>query len=259
MRKPYSYCFIKIASTTLLGLWLAGCATATVPVSNEAEIDPKLAMIPLATPVPIRTMEMLDTKTNKRIEKDILTIKSSDIRKRLTTYESFTTIQKRDTSGGLTYIGNSAKVSRGTYIITFDYVNYTVQEIAFNGAAKKALGQIGVGLKITAEVTTLTNDVDIGGLLPLGFAFKDNKVSGSLRFKAYGLSNDKVSSLIPVDKQVLDVSGIQKAFEAAATVRLLIGLDETNLEPNLIGVTGVSVSESQSALNAAKSKFSTSP
>lgn len=95
--------------------------------------------------------------------------------------------------------------------------------------------------------------------MPLGIAFKDNKVSGSLRFKAFGLSNDKVASLIPADVQGLDVSGIQKAFEAAATVRLLISLDETTLEPNLIGVTGVSVSESQNALEAAKSQLSKSP
>jgi len=259
MSKHFNYELVKIASITLLGAWLTGCATATVPVTDGKTFDPQLKMIPLATPIPIRTIDTIDKKTNKRVEKDILTMTSSEIRKRLTTYESFTTIQKRDTSGGLTYIGNSAKVGKGTYIITFDYVNYTIQEVSFNGSAKKANGQIGVGLKITAEVTTFTNDVDIGGLLPLGIAFQDNKVSGNLRFKAYGLSNDKVASLIPADRQVLDVSGIQKAFEAAATVRLLISLDETNLEPNLIGVTGVSVSESESAVDAVKSKLMKTP
>jgi hypothetical protein len=259
MSKPRKYSFLKLATVVSLGAWLAGCATSTIPTSDGAMIDPQLQIIPLSTPIPIRTIETLDKKTNKRVETDVLAMKSSEIRKRLTTYESFTTIQKRDTSGGLTYIGNSAKVGKGSYVITFDYVNSTIQEIAVTGRAKPVLGQIGVGLRITADVTTLTNDVEIGALIPLGIAFKDNKVSGNLRFKAFGLSNDKVASLIPVDKQVLDISGIQKAFEAAATVRLLIGLDETILEPNLIGVTGVSVSESQNALDAAKSKLLKQP
>ncbi|MDD0986615.1 hypothetical protein [Pseudomonas shahriarae] len=259
MSRSQNYGLFQLIFVVSLGAWLTGCATATVATADIGVLDPQLPIIPLATPFPIRTIETLDKKTNKRIETDVLAMKSSEIRKRLTTYESFTTIQKRDTSGGLTYIGNSAKIGKGTYIITFDYVNSTVQEISFNGRAKPALGQIGVGLRITAEVTTLTNDVEIGGLIPLGIAFNDRKVNGNLRFKAFGLSNDKVASLIPVDKQVLDISGIQKAFEAAATVRLLIGLDETTLEPHLIGVTGVSVSESQNALDAAKSKLSKSP
>ena len=259
MTKPHNHGRLHLISGALYALWLTGCSSVVPgPAPDGAKLDPQLAIIPLTTPVPIRTIETFDKKTNKRIDTDILTMKSSDIRKRLTNYETFTTIQKRDTSGGFTYVGNSVKAAKGTYRITFDYTNSRTQEIEFDGA-KKAYGQVGVGLRITAEVTTLTNDVDIGGLMPLGIAFKDNKVSGSLRFKAFGLSNDKVASLIPADVQGLDVSGIQKAFEAAATVRLLISLDETTLEPNLIGVTGVSVSESQNALEAAKSQLSKSP
>jgi len=251
---------LKLAPALLGGLWLSGCATVSAPAPTEVAYDGQLALIPLATPIPVRTIETFDKKTNRRVETDVLSMKSSDIRKRLTSYETFTTIQKRDTSGGLTYVGNSAKSAKGTYVITFDYVNSNTQEITFNndGGTRKALGQIGVGLRIVADVTTLTNDVDIGGLMPIGIAFKDNKISGSLRFKAFGLSNDKVASLIPSDVQSLDVSGIQKAFEAAATVRLLISLDETTLEPNLIGVTGVAINDSTRALNAAKLQLTNS-
>ncbi|WP_284383589.1 hypothetical protein [Pseudomonas putida] len=249
----------KFAPTFLIGILLSGCGTVSATAPSGAAYNSQLPIIPLATPVPIRTIETFDKKTNTRIETDVLAMKSAEIRKRLTNYETFTTIQKRDISGGLTYVGNSAKAAKGNYIITFDYVNSSTQEVKFNGSEGKALGQIGVGLRITAEVTTFTNDVDIGGLMPIGIAFKDNKVSGSLRFKAFGLSNDKVATLIPADVQSLDVSGIQKAFEAAATVRLLISLDETTLEPNLIGVTGVAINESQKALDAAKSQLTARP
>lgn len=249
----------KFALTLVASIILSGCGTVSATVPSGSALDSQLPIVPLSTPIPVRTIETYDPKSKMRVETDILSMKSSEIRKRLTNYETFTTIQKRDLSGGLTYVGNSAKASKGTYIITFDYVNSTTQKITFNSSDNKAFGQIGVGLRIIAEVTTFTNDVDIGGLMPIGMAFKDKKVSGSLRFKAFGLSNDKVATSIPADVQSLDVSGIQKAFEAAATVRLLISLDETTLEPYLIGVTGVAINDSKNALDAAKSQLTALP
>ncbi|MDD2133454.1 hypothetical protein [Pseudomonas kurunegalensis] len=259
MKRTDNLYYTKHVPTLLYSVILSGCMNMAATTPDAVPYGTQLPIIPLATPVPVRTIETFDKKTNKRVETDVLSMKSSEIRKRLTNYETFTTIQRRDLSGRLSYVGNSVKAAKGSYVITFDYVNSSTQEIVSDTLPGKALGQIGVGLRITAEITTFTNDVDIGGLMPIGIAFKDNKVSGSLRFKAFGLSNDKVATLIPADVQSLDVSGIQKAFEAAATVRLLISLDETNLEPNLIGVTGVAVNDSQRALDAARSQLATHP
>ncbi|NWA29212.1 hypothetical protein HX866_30435 [Pseudomonas gingeri] len=247
---------VLIVVPLLVSLMVGGCASVQGSAPEGAGYNVRLPIIPLDAPRPIKTIEVYDAKTKRRVEADVLSLKSSEIRGRLTTYESLTTVQKRDSSGGLTYLGSGAKVAKGTYIVTFDYVNSTVQDVEFNdGVDRRATGKIGVGLRITAEITTLSNDVDITGLLPIGLAFRDNKVSGSLRFNAFGLSNDKVASLVPATMQNVDFMGIQKAFEAAATVRLLIGLDETKLEPNLIGVSGVRVDDAKKALDAAKMKF----
>lgn len=246
--------FSIAAAPILLSLLATGCSNNTVVPANSDSYG-QMAMIPLSNPIPIKSLEVYDQKSGKRISSDILSMKSSDIRKRLTTYEAITTIQKRDVSGGLTYLGSGAKVGKGSYVITFDYVNSSTQEVVFDEAKRRvALGKIGVGVRITAEITTKTNDINISGLIPLGVAYQSNNISGGIYFKAFGLNNDKVPSLIPVDMQELNAAGLQKAFEAAATVRVLMSLDETSLEPYLIGVTGVGVSDAREALDAAKKK-----
>lgn len=225
---------------------LSGCAITTMPVTDVVSSQ---GMIPVANPSPVKTIEIWDAQQQKRIETDVLSLKSADIRGRMTATETIISIQKRDTSGSLTYLGASGKVSKGSYRVTFDYSNWTNQPIAFEGGGS-ALGRIGVGLRITADLVTLENGIDLGGLLPIGIAARDRKVTGQLSFLAYGLSNDKVAIAVP-SQSILDESSIQKSFEAAATVRVLFGLDDTKLEPWLMGVSDVKTVDAPKALQAA--------
>lgn len=245
---------IKIFIVTLVSIGaLSGCATIDIP--KETLDQSIVRMIPTEIPTPIKTIEVYDDAQGKRIEKDVLSMKSADIRARLTSTETFIAVDKRDTSGSLTYLGAGGKVSKGTYRVTFDYVNYTNQNIAFNGDEKNtAIGNIGVGLRITADLTTSEDGVDLSGLIPIGLAAQDRKVSGHLNFRVYGMSNDKIALAVPATA-ILDVSSIQKSFEAAAAVRILFGLEETKLEPYLIGVANIKPAESKKALKAAEDKL----
>lgn len=238
-----------------------GCATIEAPgikaIINlpDSALNGKVQMIPTEVPMPIKTIEVYDSKLKKRVEADVLSLKSSEIRSRLTSTETFITVEKRDSSGALTYFGTGGKVSRGSYRVTFDYANYTNQNISFNDdKTKTVIGRIGVGLRITADLDTSANDVDLSGLIPIGLAAQDKKVTGRLSFLVYGISNDKVSLATP-SQSILDVGAIQKSFEAAAAVRILFGLDETQLEPYLIGVADINPTDAKKAIEAATNKL----
>ena len=241
-----------------ISLLMFGCATidsgeTAALINAESVMD--APMLPAKIPMPVKTIEIYDAMQKKRVEADVLSLSADDIRKRLTTTQTLIAIQKRDSSGSLTYLGSGGKVSRGSYRVTFDYANYTNQEVSFGGSTSNAaIGRIGVGLRITADLDTFSNNVDLSGLFPIGLAAKDGKVSGRLSFEVYGMSNDKVALAIP-SNSILDESSIQKSFEAAATVRVLFGLPETKLEPYLIGVANIKPVDASAALAAAASKL----
>lgn len=209
-------------------------------------------IIPTSIPEPIQTLQIYDKATNKRVEADVLSLDSKTIRDRLTSTTTFITLQQRDDSGNLKYLTASANLKRGTYIVTLDYTNFTTQDIQpEDSCLGTVVGEIGVGLRITAELVTTEGGVDLGGLLPISIAYQGKKVSGNLRFYVYGMYNDKLCVAVPA-VTTLDQSSIAKAFEAAAAVRVLFSADDTTLEPYLIGVSHVPPSKAQPALNAAR-------
>lgn len=246
--------FGGIAAIVLLNI-VSGCATIEGPSAYVDGPASTTKMIPTPVPRPVRTIEMYDATQGKRLEKDVLSLSASDIRDRLTSTETLVAIEKRDASGALTYVGSGGKFSRGSYRVTFDYVNYTNQAVQFAGATQtEAIGKIGVGLRVTADLETLSNEVDLSGLMPLALAVKNGKVTGQLQFLVYGMSNGKLPLAVP-SQSILDESSIQKSFEAAAAVRILFGLQDTRLEPYLIGVANVQPADAKNALAAVAAKL----
>ena len=223
---------------------------------HEASVDHvrgQSAIIPATVPMPVSTIEIYDPTLNRRVEADVLSLSSNDIRRRLTSTETLISVERRDSSGGFSYLGSGGKVSRGTYRVTFDYANYTNQRVTFIND-ESAIGRIGVGLRITADLEIKKNGVDLSGLIPIALAAEDNKVSGQLSFLVYGISNDKVGLAVP-SQAILDVNSVQKSFEAAAAVRILFGLEDTLLEPYLLGISEVESTLADEALEAATKKL----
>lgn len=248
---------IKEVTTITFFLGLTGCASPPVFLSTSDLLESgaiEETIVPAKTLVPIKNMGIWDATQNKRIEKDVWSLSAEQIRQRLTTTETLVAIQKKDASGSLTYIGNTAKISRGSYQVTFDYSNYTPQEIVGATGSITAVGLVGVGLRITADLETTSSGVDIGGLLPIGLGFKNGDIKGRLSFKVFGISNDRVALAVPTTA-ALDEGSIQRSFEAAATVRTLFSLPDTKLEPYLIGVARVKPSNAPLALDVATAKL----
>jgi 5-hydroxyisourate hydrolase-like protein (transthyretin family) len=233
---------LVMALILALIVWLPGCATVSMSSMNNRDIAnisiSETDMIPIKNPMAVHSIEIFDLAKNERIEADVLSLSSKQIRSRLTSTRTFISVEQRDSSGRFSYIGTGGKVARGTYRITFDYVNYMNKSIQLS-EVQSAIGRIGVGLRVTATLDTENNDIDISGLLPIGLAAKDRKVSGQIEYYVYGMSNDKISVAAPTPK-TLDLSSIQEAFEAAAKTKVMFNLDETILEPYLIGLARVS-------------------
>lgn len=219
-------------------LLFSGCAS--VPMSNSMLASVSISesnMIPVKNPMAVSTIEIYDNVNNIRVEADVLSLTSKQIRSRLTSTRTFISVEQRDSSGEFSYIGAGGKVSKGTYRVTFDYVNYLNRNIQLSESSS-AIGRIGVGLRVTATLDSSSKDVDVSGLLPIGLAAKDKKVSGQIEYYVYGMSNDKISIAAPSPK-TLDLSSIQEAFEASAKTKVMFNLDETILEPYLIGLAKV--------------------
>jgi len=216
----------------------------------------KAEMIPVPNPIAVQTIEIYDKNQNKRIEADVLSLESSIIRKRLTSTRTFISVEKRDSNGSFSYIGAGGKVSKGTYRVTFDYTNYLNRPFNIDEETS-AIARIGVGLRVTALLDTSSKSVDVSGLLPIGLAAKDNKVSGQIEYYVYGMSNDKISIAAPSPK-TLDLSSIQEAFEASAKTKVMFNLDETTLEPYLIGLAQVTNENAPKAEEIAAKKLAIS-
>lgn len=244
----------RLTVTTLAAaLAFSGCASTPVaPQVASNSVLPGTQMYPVEAPGPITTIEVYDSQQHKRVEADVLSLKSSEIRARLTSMDTFISIEREEADGSFKYLGSSAKVGRGKYRVIFDFVNYTTQKINYAEAkGAEPLGMIAVGLRITASLDTSANSLDLGGLFPVGLAASNGKVTGSLSFHLYGVQNDKIYATVPTIPISLDLNGIQKAFESAATVRALIGVDETKLEPYLIGVSQVKAGDAKKIIDAA--------
>lgn len=210
---------------------LSGCAT--FDKRNFETGYAYLHPVPVVMPVKVETLRMYDTDSKTFKEIPVATLSKSQIRNLLTNSSSNMTIQKKDTSGNFKYIPLGFNIQKGEYKITYDFTNSFNQEFELREGVTTT-GEFGVGVRLIAEVVTKSNSVDLNGLIPLLINAKNNKLSGSIKYNTYGIRHPKINAVSPPNLNLSEES-IQKAFEAIATSKVLIDLDETILEPNLLG------------------------
>lgn len=223
MIKKFSY-FSLVAF-----LSMTGCATVKL---NRIPLDPNAQPVPVAMPSKVDTVRMYDSgsKTFKEVPIAILT--KDQIRNLLSNSSSKMTIEKKDASGRFNYIVLGSTLQKGEYKVTYDFTNSFNQQFELREGVE-TLGEFGVGVRLIAEVKTRSNAVDVNGLIPLIINAKNNKLSGSLKYNIYGIKHPKINTSVPAILN-LNEDSIQKAFDAIAIARVLVDLDETTLEPNLL-------------------------
>jgi hypothetical protein len=85
---------------------------------------------------------------------------------------------------------------------------------------------LGIGLRLTANVTVLSGKVDLGNLIAIGAAASANRVSGTLVVQTLGISGAGVSAVLPMPSDI-NTTTIQSAIQALGEIKTKVYDDST--------------------------------
>lgn len=170
----------------------------------------------------------------------------------LSKIDSSVSIYKKNESGSISFIGNSASLEKGTYIVIYDYIQS--QAFVPNDGSDQAKKIIGICVRMTAEVTSEKNGIDLSDIFKIGINSKSEKVSGSLSVKSIGINSRKINQIIPVTSD-LSPASISTALQAVATIKSHIYDSETKITPYFLGFAA-SLSTNDASIESIINKMS---
>lgn len=157
-------------------------------------------------------------------------------------------------TGGLKFTTASAGYEGNSYVVVLDYIkfntnSFNVKVDRSNGRATKAnvLEQssqegdaiiplyIGVGLRLTANITINKGQVDLGNLFAIGAQAASQRISGTLTVQTLGISGENISAVIPMPSEI-NTTTIQNAILALGMIKAKIYEDNTTITPRVVGV-----------------------
>lgn len=93
---------------------------------------------------------------------------------------------------------------------------------------------VGVGLRIQASITVLSDSVNLSSLFSIGLAASQKKLNGTLIIQTLGVSGENISPLMPLPDQINE-STIQFAMQSLATIKSKIyDTDKTIISPQVL-------------------------
>lgn len=233
---------IKSIFLVTLLLFVSGCAT-WIPVPPDTMGIPENARPygyhPI-DPLPIK-MKYAGRLTNRRILDSL-----PDETMRLA-------IGSVNNNGGISYGVAKAGYKGNSYVVILDYIKFNTKSfgvkltldkdkktssaslVAVRNADVIVPTYIGVGLRLTANVTVHEGSVDLGNLFSLGVAAQAKKISGTLVIQTLGISGKNVSPIIPMPSQ-LNETTIQNAILSLGTIKAKMYERETTITPRAVGV-----------------------
>lgn len=149
--------------------------------------------------------------------------------------------------GNISY--GPAKVGKvgNSYVVILDYIKFTtdyidIDLIDFRAADKaetvkpaKVPVYIGIGLRLTANVTVNEGSVDLGNLLVLGASAQAKQVSGTMVVQTLGISGETVSPIIPIPSEI-NPTTMQNSLMSIGTIKAKIYDKGTKVKPRVVGV-----------------------
>ncbi|MDN3442650.1 hypothetical protein QL898_13540 [Psychrobacter sp. APC 3279] len=218
--------------------------------SNEAWVimDP-----PLRSP----KITFFDNSPKNPIERKIVTkhwaeLEHKQIMELLSNTRAEISVSKVESNGTITYLPGTLTRDKGNYKVIMDYTAYIVDDVIDSSYTEfsTAIGlstkphkigdvRVGVGLRLTANITTNKNNVNLGGLIPLGLAAKSNKVQGYMHVDTIGIRLKGNSGII-LSNTTIDESSILKTVETLAIMQSRIADETTHLDPQVIWVKPIS-------------------
>lgn len=220
---------------------LAGCATWNVPSTLG---DPRTAQSygyhPM-DPLPV-DLKFDGTLTNARLMRSL-----PDETMRLAVGEI-------SGGGGITYGPATAGYKGRSYVVVLDYIKFNTRSFGVKLSAEPT-GQkatllrpsgpivpdvivpvyVGVGLRLTANVTVREGSVNLGSLFGLGLAAEAKQISGTLVVQTLGVSGESISTIIPMPAEI-NSSTIQNAILALGAIKAKMYETDTDIAPRVVGV-----------------------
>lgn len=225
-----------------LFLALAGCATnkTDVPLNSipVGATDWVIMDPPLRSP----RITFPDPATGKDITKAWVQLSNDEILNLLSNTRSEISVGKFSTDGTVTYLVAQATAKKGTYQVIMDYTSYIVED-AVDPASKQKIGdaRVGVGLRLTAKITTNKANINLGSLLALGVAANLDQLKGTMTVDTIGIRIANAAGPI-LSNTTIDETSILKTLEALAVIQSKIADDSTHLDPQVIWVKPISSS-----------------
>lgn len=94
---------------------------------------------------------------------------------------------------------------------------------------------VGIGLRVIAQGTSLTGDVNISGVGIVGAEAEANRLLGSLMVQTLGVNSQAVASALPVHSE-LSRTTAENAFVAIGSIKALLHQPETINFPRVVGM-----------------------
>lgn len=234
----------KMALLLSMVMLMSGCASWRLPYTTTMG-DPKNAQTygyhPI-DPLPVEIDNWGDSGlTNERILNSL-----PDETMRLA-------IGELQGNGGITFGPAQAGYEGNSYVVVLDYIKFNTNPLGVqltpdettrttkanltrtNEADVIVPTFIGVGLRLTANVTVNEGRVDLGNLFALGAAANARKVSGTIVVQTLGISGESVSTLIPMPSE-LNATTIQNAIMSLGAIKAKMYETDTRIIPRVVGV-----------------------
>lgn len=145
-------------------------------------------------------------------------------------------IGQESVQGDFSYLPVTVSAKGGTYKVVMDYMKFaTLAEYDDDGSTLLGFSRVGIGLRLTSQITTKEAGINIGDLLSLGIAVKAGKVTGRLAIEVIGIKSEKVTTLLPFPSEINQTT-IQNAMQALATIKSKLYDTDTELYPQVMAV-----------------------
>lgn len=162
-------------------------------------------------------------------------------------------------SGNITFGPAKTGVAGRSYVVILDYIKFQTQsfavvkkdgrlqrirdfatfaapgpaEIEKNGTIVPVY--VGVGLRLTANITVTEGTVDLGNLFALGVAAQSKQVTGTMVVQTLGVSGQNISTLIPMPSEI-NPTTLQNAILALGAIKAKLYDQGTTINPRVVGV-----------------------
>jgi len=147
----------------------------------------------------------------------------------------YSTLEKKDGSLELKFGPAALTGEAGAYTVTLDYAKFTTLKYNIGGDNCAGFTKVGVGMRITAKMTTYDVGIDVSSLFGLGVAAKAGKISGQLSIDIIGMESSQITDLITLPVDISEAS-IQTALQSLSAIKSKMYDENTNLFPQILAI-----------------------